>query len=88
MAPGCTNSVFVVPQSQSDSAAPDKKFEVYSGACNHFSVRPGQPESPLVEWLSADRLRITFPIGSYNQSFRLKNVDASQNVTVEFVITE
>lgn len=88
ISPYCWSQVSVVPSSGSEAEAQDKKFAVFTGGCDGFSVRDGRVEpSPRVEWLSNSELKVTSSINSTlltPATVTMKKRDASGRVTIRY----
>jgi hypothetical protein len=82
-----------LPAGASRQSLGDERFHVYFGACDSFApnVRREVERSPRVEWTAADEVRVTFSIFRSliaPAEVKLRRLDASRSVHVQFVITQ
>jgi hypothetical protein len=90
LSPYCYEKVSIIPAAATGHDAAESRFEIYSRPCDSFAPRNSIIEqSPKLDWLSDDELRITISINRTAISpaaVRLKKQDASGNVRVEFLV--
>jgi len=88
ISPYCSIVVSILPDTGSETEAQDKKFIVFTGGCEGFTVRNGvMLNSPIVEWRSNTELKITSSINStmlMPATVTMKKRDASGRVTVQY----
>lgn len=86
ISPYCSESIAVVPTTAAEAEILREELEVYSSDdCDSFA---DHRLSPIIEWLSETRLRITFSTrrtAATMKSIKLKKQDASGRVAIEFV---
>ena len=69
-----------------DFAEREKSYEVFAAPCGKFA--DGAP-SPKLEWLSGTALQITHvPVAGSAKQPKLKNIDATRSVHINFIARE
>ncbi|MDN7180719.1 hypothetical protein M0D69_22505 [Caballeronia sp. SEWSISQ10-4 2] len=85
ISPYCHQALLVVPASvDAGQASPASKYGVYSGECDDFA---DHGFSPKIAWMSSNALRVSFSINStaaLPATVRLRKIDATGTVRVEF----
>jgi hypothetical protein len=85
ISPYCTDAIAVAPASADEAEIMAEKFEVYSsGDCDTFA---DHSPSPVLEWVSNEKLRISFSINRTATSMRtvqLRGQDLSGRIGIEF----
>ncbi|GGD74556.1 hypothetical protein [Caballeronia grimmiae] len=89
ISPYCNEALLVTPSSKSQQQAElEKRYEVYSSECGEFA---DHSPSPKITWRSDDVLSVTFSINTTAAgptNVRLKKIDASGRVRIEFEAKE
>ncbi len=85
ISPYCTEAIAVAPASTNEAEIMAQRFEVYSsGDCDAFA---DHSISPIIEWISDERLRIIFSInrtGTSMKTVQLKKQDLSGRTSIDF----
>jgi hypothetical protein len=85
ISPYCTEAIAVAPASADEADIRTEKFEVYSSSdCDTFA---DHSPSPTLEWISNEKLRISFSLNRTAASMRtvqLRGRDLSRRVGIEF----
>jgi len=87
ISPYCTEAIAVAPSTATETMIMTEKFEIFSSnECDTFS---DYSPSPVVEWVSDTKLKVSFSINrtaAFMRTVRLKKQDASGRVSIEFTI--
>lgn len=88
----CVTRVAVTTGSALNEDAAKPGVQVFSAPCANFSLRDGaMASSPLIEWISPARLKITFSTLSMRgemKSLQMRSLDASGTVAIEFAASD
>jgi hypothetical protein len=89
LSPYCNQTLIVFPASVSlKQVQRDRRYEVYSGECDDFA---DHSPSPKITWRSDRALDILFSINrtaASSRSVKLRKLDATGNVKLEFAAKE